>query len=46
MSELPPDEALALRRAFMEMLEEGLLDDLAEPDVMAGAWDTPEGDST
>lgn len=30
--------AAARRRRFMEMLDEGLFDDLADPEVMAGAW--------
>lgn len=30
--------AAAKRRRFVELLEEGVLDDLADPDVMAGAW--------
>ncbi|MET7566980.1 type II toxin-antitoxin system VapB family antitoxin [Streptomyces sp. NPDC005492] len=30
--------AAAKRRRFMEMLDEGLFDDLADPEVMAGAW--------
>ncbi|MET9515407.1 type II toxin-antitoxin system VapB family antitoxin [Streptomyces sp. NPDC002994] len=30
--------AAAKRRRFMELLEEGVLDDLGDPGVMAGAW--------
>ncbi|MFD9395819.1 type II toxin-antitoxin system VapB family antitoxin [Streptomyces sp. NPDC060000] len=30
--------AAAKRRRFVELLEEGVLDDLADPEVMAGAW--------
>ncbi|WP_328769741.1 type II toxin-antitoxin system VapB family antitoxin [Streptomyces sp. NBC_00286] len=30
--------AVAKRRRFMEMLDEGIFDDLADPEVMAGAW--------
>ncbi|MFI6441651.1 type II toxin-antitoxin system VapB family antitoxin [Streptomyces sp. NPDC050759] len=30
--------AAAKRRRFMEMLDEGHFDDLADPEVMAGAW--------
>ncbi|MEV6385643.1 type II toxin-antitoxin system VapB family antitoxin [Streptomyces sp. NPDC051773] len=30
--------AAAKRRRFMELLEEGVLDDLSDPEVMAGAW--------
>ncbi|NUQ99640.1 MAG: type II toxin-antitoxin system VapB family antitoxin [Streptomyces sp.] len=30
--------AAAKRRRFMEMLDEGDFDDLADPEVMAGAW--------
>ncbi|MGW0822076.1 type II toxin-antitoxin system VapB family antitoxin [Streptomyces sp. NPDC002845] len=30
--------AAAKRRHFVELLEEGVLDDLADPEVMEGAW--------
>ncbi len=30
--------AAAKRRQFVELLEEGVLDDLGDPEVMAGAW--------
>jgi Arc/MetJ family transcription regulator len=30
--------AAAKRRRFVELLEEGVLDDLGDPEVMAGAW--------
>ncbi|WP_149824647.1 type II toxin-antitoxin system VapB family antitoxin [Streptomyces tailanensis] len=30
--------AAAKRRRFVELLEEGVLDDLADAEVMAGAW--------
>lgn len=30
--------AAAKRRRFVELLDEGVLDDLSDPDVMAGAW--------
>ncbi|WP_455351063.1 type II toxin-antitoxin system VapB family antitoxin [Streptomyces sp. SYSU K217416] len=30
--------AAAKRRRFMEMLDEGVFDDLGDPEVMAGAW--------
>ncbi|MFD5254912.1 type II toxin-antitoxin system VapB family antitoxin [Streptomyces bobili] len=30
--------AAAKRRRFVELLEEGVLDDLSDPEVMAGAW--------
>ena len=30
--------AAAKRRHFVELLENGVLDDMAAPDVMAGVW--------
>ncbi|MEV6687832.1 type II toxin-antitoxin system VapB family antitoxin [Streptomyces sp. NPDC053429] len=30
--------AAARRRRFVELVDEGALDDLRDPDVMAGAW--------
>jgi hypothetical protein len=30
--------AVAKRRRFVDLLEEGVLDDLSDPEVMAGAW--------